>query len=132
MLFRTPPASPFPPETSDRRHVISEELFHDALIRERKRADRFEEAFVLVMITIDRRRLGPDDVARLGASLSQSQQGADVIGWLEQDSVLGLIRSIPTREPGDSATALANAFRRELARYLSSDQASCCSVRCET
>ena len=68
MLFRTPPSHsrnyvpaqlPVPVRSIERRHVISEELFHDALVRERKRADRFEEAFALLMITIDRRRLGP-------------------------------------------------------------------------
>src|SRR6187551_2443566 len=101
MLFRTPPVPPYSVATSERRHVISEELFHDALIRERKRADRFEEALALVMITIDRRRLDPQAVARLAESISQSRPGADVIGWLEQDSVLGLIQSIPAREPGD-------------------------------
>ena len=69
MLFTTPSASPLAPATRhqsqlpavrsiERRHVISEELFHDALVRERKRADRFEEAFALVMITLDRRRAG--------------------------------------------------------------------------
>jgi exopolysaccharide biosynthesis polyprenyl glycosylphosphotransferase len=132
MLFRTPPAPPFAATAPRRRHVISEELFHDALIRERKRADRFEEAFALVMITIDRRRLSAPTVARMAESLSRSQSGADVIGWLEQDSVLGLIRSIPSREPGDSATVLANEFRGQLTRYLSLDHASCCSVQCET
>ena len=132
MLFRTPPASPITTARSVRRHVISEELFHSALVREKKRADRFEEAFALLMITIDRRRLGSAAVSQLAESMSQSQPGADVIGWLEQDSVLGLIRSIPAREPGDTATALANAFRRELAQCLTANHASCCSIRCET
>jgi exopolysaccharide biosynthesis polyprenyl glycosylphosphotransferase len=85
-----------------------------------------------VMITIDRRRLSAPTVARLAESMSRSQSGADVIGWLEQDSVLGLIRSIPAREPGDSATVLANEFRQQLRRYLSPDHASCCSSQCET
>ncbi len=69
MLFTTPATAiaqvvtisnlPASVRRSAAAHVISEELFHDALIRERKRADRFEEAFALVMITIDRRRLEP-------------------------------------------------------------------------
>jgi len=143
MMLTTPSTSPFARATrhqpqlpavrsSARRHVISEELFHDALIRERKRADRFEEAFALVMISIDRRRVDATAVTLLAESMSQLQPGADVIGWLQQDSVLGLIRSIPAREPGDTATTLASAFRRELARVLPSDQASGCSVRYET
>ena len=130
MLFRTPPVPPYSVATSEHRHVINEELFHDALVRERKRADRFEEAFALVMITVDRRRLSAATVVRLAESISQSQPRADVIGWFEQDSVLGLIRALPARDAGDSATVLANAFRREVARYLSADHASCCSVAC--
>lgn len=111
--------------------VISEELFRAALGRERKRADRFEEAFVLLLITLDRRRLDTPSLTQILEALSQSQPGADVIGWFERDSVLGLIRSVEAREPGDAATALANAFRRKLARRLAPDQAGCCSIRCE-
>lgn len=117
---------------TERRHLISEELFRDALVRERKRADRFEEAFVVLLITLDRRRVHTSTLTQLVESMAQSQPGADVIGWFERDSVLGLIRSIPSRDPGDAATALANAFRREVARCLTPDQAGCCSIRCET
>ncbi len=38
-------------------HLISEDLFRDALVRERKRADRFEEAFVVLLVTLDGRSL---------------------------------------------------------------------------
>ena len=116
----------------ERRHVISEDLFRDALVRERKRADRFEDAFVVLLVTLDRRLVDLPALTHLVTSMSQSQPGADVIGWFEQGAVLGVIRSIPTREPGDAATALANAFRRELGRVLTPDQAGCCSIRCET
>jgi lipopolysaccharide/colanic/teichoic acid biosynthesis glycosyltransferase len=134
MLFRTPSAPPLTAATREleRRPVISEELFHDALVRERKRADRFEEGFAILLITLDRLRLGPQAAAQLAESVSRARTGAEVIGWLEQDSVLGLIQSMPPRETGDSATTLANALRWELARCLTSEQASCCAVRCET
>ena len=56
MLFRTPAQPSVETERhrsrrSLKRYVISEELFHDALSREIKRADRFEEAFVILLIT---------------------------------------------------------------------------------
>jgi hypothetical protein len=78
MLFRTSPPSPASARVQARhpRHVISEELFRDALVRERKRADRFEEAFALVLITIDRRRLSPQLVAQLADAMSHTQTGA--------------------------------------------------------
>ena len=54
--------------------LISEELFRDALVRERKRADRFEEAFVLVLITLDSRRRHRNRAGReLVEALSQSR-----------------------------------------------------------
>ena len=137
ILFTTPSLSPaetkrYRAKRSSKRHVISEALFHDALSREIKRADRFEEAFVILLITLDRRRLTPAAIAELAESMSQSQPAADVIGWFEQGSVLGLIRPVPARDAGGAATALANAFRRELVRRLPADQADCCSIRCET
>ena len=111
------------------RHVLDAELFCDALIRERKRADRFEEAFAIVLITLDRRRMRPTTVPQFAEAMWQSQPGADVIGWIEQDSVLGLIRSLPGNDRSTSAAVLAAAFLTEVARCLPEEQAACCSIR---
>ncbi len=100
-------------------------------LRERKRADRFEEAFIVVLITLDRRRLHVASLAQVLEALSQSRPGADVIGWFDGGTVLGLLRSIDAREPGEAATALAEALRREFARRLPPEQADCCSIRSE-
>ena len=144
MLFRVPLNAPPPPARERRRQasdalrpsgasqLISEDLFVDALARERKRADRFEEAFVVLLVTLDRRRLGAASLPGIVEALSLSQQGADVIGWFERDSVLGLLRSVDARDAGDAAVILATAFRRELARCLPAEQADCCSILCET
>ena len=105
MLFRVPLNAPQTPAKDRRRRatedlrpsgvneLISEELFVDALRRERKRADRFEEAFVVLLVTLDRRRLSAASLPGIVEALSLSQQSADVIGWFERDSVLGLLRS---------------------------------------
>lgn len=144
MLFRLPLNAPPPPARERRRRasdelrpsgvseLISEDLFVDALARERKRADRFEDAFVVLLVTLDRRRLGAASLPGIVEALSLSQQGADVIGWFERDSVLGLLRSVDARDAGDAAAILATAFRRELARCLPAEQADCCSILCET
>ena len=115
-----------------RPSVINEPLFRDALIRERKRADRFEEAFVVLLIAFDRDRLTPAAATHLAESLSQSPRAADVIGWFEQDSVLGLIRSTAAGEATAGAAALTNAVRKAMARCLPADLASSCSIHCET
>jgi lipopolysaccharide/colanic/teichoic acid biosynthesis glycosyltransferase len=142
MLFRVPLNAPKTPP-KDRLHrttdalnasgvdqLISEELFVDAIGRERKRADRFEEAFVVLLVMLDR-RLNQSSLPKVVEAMSALQPGADVIGWFERDSVLGLLRSVDARDAGSAASALADAFRRELARCLPTDQADCCSILCE-
>ena len=114
------------------RHLISEDLFRDALLRERKRADRSEEAFVLLLITLGVPGLDATGLTQLVEAMSQSQPGADVIGWFEQGSVLGLIRPVAARDPRGDATALADAFRRAVVRRLAPEQAGRCSIRCES
>ena len=109
---------------------ICEELFRDALARERRRADRFEEAFIVVLITLDRRRLHVESLTQILQALSQSRPG-DVIGWFDGGTVLGLIRSTEAREPDEAATSLAEALRREFTRRLPPEQADCCSIRSE-
>jgi lipopolysaccharide/colanic/teichoic acid biosynthesis glycosyltransferase len=111
---------------------ISEELFRDALVRERKRADRFEEAFALVLISVTSRaaqQLG--GWGQLVEAVYQPKLEADVIGWLQQGSVLGLLRSLGGRDQEEAATTFARAVRRELMRCVTPDQADCCSIRLE-
>src|SRR5947207_6143384 len=112
-------------------HLISQELFTDALVRERKRSDRFEEAFVLVLIALTRRAARQSRWGHLLEALSQTKLDGDVIGWFEQGSVLGLIRSLADRDPKETATALADTVRGELVRCLTPDSAACCSIRLE-
>ena len=112
--------------------MISQELFRDALVRERKRADRFEEAFVVLLITLDRRRLDKHALQRLTEAMLQAHTGADVIGWFERDVVLGLIRSVAPADLEHAATTLADTVRREVERSLTPFLASGCAFRCET
>ena len=142
ITFKSPPPSvvtrrygtalPARRRSAQRSHVINEPLFRDALIRERKRADRFEEAFAVLLIAFDRDRVTPAAVSRLAESLSQSPPAADVVGWFEQDSVLGLIRSTAAGDAAVAAAALTNAVRRAIARCLPADLAACFSIHCET
>jgi lipopolysaccharide/colanic/teichoic acid biosynthesis glycosyltransferase len=110
--------------------VLSEELFKDALVRERKRADRFEEPFVLVLASLNGREEGPSRWRPLLKGLSPKLD-ADVIGWFERGSVLGFIRSLADRNPKQTATSIAAAVRRELARSLTPSTLGYCSIRLE-
>src|SRR5207247_3514083 len=79
-------------------HLISQELFRDALVRERKRADRFEEAFVLVLISLNSRAARQLRWGYPVEALLQTKLEGDVIGWFEQSSVLGLFHSLEDRD----------------------------------
>src|SRR5207247_343710 len=103
-------------------HLISQELFRDALVRERKRADRFEEAFVLVLISFNGRAARQLRWGYAVEALLQTKLDGDVIGWFEQGSVLGLIRSLADCDLKATATTLAGAVRAELARCLTPDK----------
>ena len=113
-------------------HVISERLFRDALVRERKRADRFEEAFTVLLIAFDRERLTPAAVLSLAASLSESPAAADFVGWFEQDSVLGLIQSAAAGGAANAAATLTNAVHVAMSRSLPPDLVASCAIHCET
>ena len=72
--------------------VIAEDLFRDVLMRERKRADRFDQPFVLVLVTLkDEPASESSSWAAVIESLHAAKRDTDVLGWFERGSVLGLI-----------------------------------------
>ena len=72
--------------------VIDQELFKSVLVRERKLSDRFEQPFVLVLVTlaadgnIDERKWEP-----VIEALSAAKRETDVIGWFEHLATIGVI-----------------------------------------
>jgi exopolysaccharide biosynthesis polyprenyl glycosylphosphotransferase len=71
--------------------VVGEGLFRDVLVREQKRADRFEERFLLVVVSCVSRRSDPATWNRIVKAVSAAKRDTDVLGWLEQNSAIGLI-----------------------------------------
>jgi lipopolysaccharide/colanic/teichoic acid biosynthesis glycosyltransferase len=109
-------------------HVLNQDLFADAVSRERKRADRFEQPFVLVLFSFNGsgREWGSKEFVK---ALSQSSLDTDVIGWFEQDTVLGLVRPLLDAAPRESALALADRVRRELTPCLTLLDVKGCSIQ---
>ena len=105
-------------------------MFDDALVRERKRADRFEEPFILFLLTIQGPR-GRESWKLLIEALSQSAQDTDVIGWFRQDTVIGLVRPIIGADATEEASSLAVKIRRALARRGTPDGLQRCSLHWE-
>lgn len=126
---------PAEPDTArraaERPRVLSEALFRDALVRERRRSDRFEEPFVLVLISFDSRSPSPGRWDQLTAVLRQPDLDADLIGWFEQGAVLGLIRSLDDRYNPETKVTSTAAMQQQLLRRLAPARAAAFSVRFE-
>jgi lipopolysaccharide/colanic/teichoic acid biosynthesis glycosyltransferase len=93
--------------------VLSEELFRSALSRERRRADRCEQGFVLLTMMV-----GPEALEALVAGLAAATGETDLIGWMEQDEVLGVILPDVATPADATARQIEARVRRELTRRL--------------
>jgi lipopolysaccharide/colanic/teichoic acid biosynthesis glycosyltransferase len=102
------------------QHVIREELFLDALHRERRRADRSNRAVGLLLVSAPEgeRADGSAMWKAIVSGLAASKRDTDVIGWFEQGSAIGVI--LPDIEaPGHTlASGLDTRVRRHLSRFL--------------
>lgn len=110
--------------------VIAEELFHDVLARERKRADRFAQPFVLVLVVArDGRSVDVPMWNSVIEALTVVKRDTDVLGWLEQSSALGLV--VPEIETLDSSFArdVESRVSAALASRLDAEVRSAFSVR---
>ena len=112
-------------------HVLSEVLFGDALVRERRRADRFEQAFAVVLFTVRVDTGSESRSARLTSALSKTAADTDIVGWYKRDAMLGLIRPLAAAAPQETAISLAARVRRELEAHLEPEDLSSCSILCE-
>src|SRR5262249_49723921 len=94
--------------------ALSEMLFRDALAGERRRADRFEECFVVLLISLSARTFQAARWTPVVEALSAAKQDTDVMGWFEQDNVLGLIRPLAGGSATKAAADLAPTVQAEL------------------
>jgi lipopolysaccharide/colanic/teichoic acid biosynthesis glycosyltransferase len=99
-----------------RPHVMSEEIFRSVLLRERRRADRFNQPFLLFLVGVEKQpdaelpALPPAVVDALGAVTRDT----DVLGWFRGQSVLGLI--VP--EVGSAGVNLARDVEARIFKEL--------------
>src|SRR2546425_11201984 len=77
-------------EERGRPHVINEELFRTVLSRERKRADRSNQPFALLLVDMND-GLGADSSILEAAieALAAATRETDVLGWFEWRAVGG-------------------------------------------
>ena len=110
--------------------LLAEDVFLDALQREFKRADRFEEAFALLLVTVDH-RCTDNSRRELVEGVIGAVTDADIVGWFEQDTVVGLIRTLGKNEAASAVAALTAAVQVELLRAVGAERPGTCSIRLE-
>ena len=105
-------------------HVIAHDLFTDALARERARADRFDQPFVLLVIEVDKAaRLPPSVWTSVIEALTVAAGTTAILGWVETRRTLGaLVPEICSFNP-------ETLVRRELSRRLDAETVARFSIR---
>ena len=96
--------------------VLTADVFHDVLRRERRRADRFDERFLLLLVSLHpvATALHERASAQVVESLRRLTSGPSAIGWFIDRRVLGLI--VPATGAGTCASRddLLTRARNEL------------------
>jgi lipopolysaccharide/colanic/teichoic acid biosynthesis glycosyltransferase len=107
--------------------ALDEQLFRDIVIRESRRADRFDQSFALVLVASGSRESSEGPWSEVVEALGAVRQDTDVLGWFEGGRVLGLLRTSIVLEPS-AAGAMERQIRRELDHRLGSVVAPAVSV----
>jgi lipopolysaccharide/colanic/teichoic acid biosynthesis glycosyltransferase len=106
-------------ESTAFQHGLPQLLFMDALARERKRAERFGQPFTLLLVempAIEAASATTSIAAAAADALSATCGETAIVGWLEEQSVLGAI--IPEATIGWNRLG---RLREELARRIDPD-----------
>jgi lipopolysaccharide/colanic/teichoic acid biosynthesis glycosyltransferase len=99
-------------------YVIGEQLFRDALLRERRRADRSHETLTLMLVKSDSNVLGEAGWKAAVDAVASAKRDTDILGWFKHHSTLGVILA-DVREPEPLVAAHIEArIRRELSARL--------------
>jgi lipopolysaccharide/colanic/teichoic acid biosynthesis glycosyltransferase len=112
-------------------HVIHEQFFRTIVSRERRRADRTHQPFVLLLVSA---RAGGGERAALWATVIEAVAAArsdtDVLGWFEWHAVLGLtVSDVHGIGLAAGCAAIEQRVRAELARRLDPATAARVSIR---
>jgi lipopolysaccharide/colanic/teichoic acid biosynthesis glycosyltransferase len=123
----TPTAVEAGEHSPDMAGVLSQGLFRHALAREWKRAHRFEESFLLIQVSMAGRTQAKA-WGQVIEVITASKHHADLLGWLAQDSVLGLLRPAVGLDTREAVSSMAKTAQ-ELTLLLASEAKTCCSLQ---
>src|SRR5262245_41140721 len=112
------PRTPARRATRPAPEVLGPPVFRDALVRERRRADRFGDPFLVLLVELGdvapRHAPLPWD-AVLDAMVAVRRE-TDLLGWFERGVVLGLL--LPESRDERLLSAVERRLKAELARRL--------------
>lgn len=111
--------------------VLSEDLFRSALIRERKRADRFDQVFAVVTIEARERRGsdGSSILEPIAVALGAATRETDLLGWVEQGTVIAVMLPEIVEPAKDVIAQVEARIVKELTGRLGSVALAKLSVR---
>jgi lipopolysaccharide/colanic/teichoic acid biosynthesis glycosyltransferase len=101
-----------------RSQMMTAQIFRGVLVRERKRADRSGDPFMLLLVDLTRIDGGGCWAARNAAidAVAAARRETDVLGWFKDQWVIGLI--VPHSGTASTAAELELRVRSELSRRL--------------
>jgi len=117
---------------SRRPHILDEELFRGVLVKERKRSDRSNQPFGLLLLDVNGGLSADSSVIRDAASaaLTAAKGDTNIAGWFERPALIGVIvPDIRDSDLGNVCERLVARFRRELAKRLDAETADSVSIR---
>jgi lipopolysaccharide/colanic/teichoic acid biosynthesis glycosyltransferase len=113
-----------------RPHVLDDEVFRGFLIRERKRADRCDQPFLLILVELgDRQGIDRSATWQIAIdALAAVKRKTDVVGWFD-GSIGVILPEVRAAEIADARKQFATRFGRELAIRSDAETASRLSMR---
>jgi len=102
----------------DSGRLLDQDLFNDALLRERERAERYDQAFLLVEIRNTNNPASATAWRKAADALAAVTRDTDVLGWIEQGAALGLILPELDEAHARSLRGVDGRVRQELAARL--------------
>ena len=111
--------------------MLTADLFKGALVRERERADRFDEAFALVLILCTRPPELDSQIDAFAKAVSFAARETDIVGWFERPAVLGLIRPFAADERIEHGSTVAARVHADLSRCVGPDELARCDIRAD-
>jgi lipopolysaccharide/colanic/teichoic acid biosynthesis glycosyltransferase len=113
------------------QRVISEELFADALHRERRRADRNNQSMGLLLVSALDADMSEGSAVCKGivSGLTSAKRDTDVIGWFERGNSIGVILSDIESPTPIIAAGLDARIRRQISMYVGTAAADSIATR---